>query len=116
MTSREDMAMELLSMSLEELEVEAIRLESKCRTSGDMESQIRLSVVRAAMYQRSSQKIYEAERRMAETYKRAKGKSGKVWYVPPKSESQPTRVFYMGRSGKINSANINDMLGDLEEA
>ncbi|QGG49295.1 hypothetical protein [Heliorestis convoluta] len=116
MTSREDMAMEFINMSLEELQAEAERLESTCRESGNMESQIRLSVVRAVIYQQSCQKIYEAERRMAVTYEKAKGKSGRVWYVPPKTESHPTRVFYMGRSGKINSASFNDMLGDIGEA
>lgn len=101
------------NVSLEELKAEAACLKSVYEETKDMEAQVRLSVVMAAIYQHTNQNIYDVERKMAETYPKAKGSSGKTWLVPPKSDSHPTRVFYMGRSGKINSATIQDMLGDL---
>ncbi|WP_170291728.1 hypothetical protein [Heliobacterium mobile] len=104
---------ELLMMPIEDLKAEAARLREEYAATKDMETQVRLSVAMAALYYRDRQSEYEKERKLAETFAKVKGTSGKTWFVPPKSETHRTRVYYIGRSGKMNSTSIDEMRNDL---
>lgn len=106
----------LENMSLSELQAEVEMLKKNLVDSPNIESQVRLSVAMALIYQMKSHDLYMYEQRQAQSFPKLKGKSGKVWFVPPKNQSLPPRVFYVGRSGKICSAALEDMEKDLEGA